>query len=95
MYNWTCPSCGHTTIAINRMADSEVPPEKCDPQSERTGEKDAEGHPIYKKFVSCGHTDPTVESEAEDGSVTPGWKKQIGGCNFILRGTGWANTGYS
>lgn len=83
LYTWSCPKCNKITSVIQRVADHAVPPEKCDPNPERTGQKNPEGKPVYLKHDPCGHTGPD------------GWKRDFSGHgNFILTGGGWSNSGY-
>lgn len=91
MYEWSCPQCSKVTATINRMVDSEVPPEKCQPQAERTDQNGEDGKPLYNKFEPCGYAQPEVWTDEKP----TGWKKRIGSTNFILRGSGWAKDSYS
>lgn len=82
-YDWKCPQCEKNTRVIHSVADYDKPPEECEPELEATGEKDESGKSTFKRPASCGYRS------------NEGWKKQIGGGNFILKGYGWARDGYS
>lgn len=91
LYEWICPQCQKLTSTIRPVSEYNIPPEKCEPESERTEEKNEKGEPIYIRNPSCGYDKQEVISE--DGT-NPGWKKVIGSTRFILRGFGWARDGY-
>lgn len=90
-YQWQCPQCGKSTVTINPMRDSHIPPEKCSPEAERTGETDTDGAPVYRKYEACGYAGDEVWTEEKPS----GWKKLITGVNFQLMGRGWFRDGYS
>jgi hypothetical protein len=91
MYEFACPQCQRITTTINRMADSHVPPTKCSPAAERTEETGPDGKPVYIKHESCGYEGTELETELEDGTTRPGWKKLIGSTNFVINGYSFKN----
>jgi hypothetical protein len=66
LYEWKCEKCGLLTVIVKPAAEYDIPPEACDPEAAKNGEKNEKGEPLYTKPESCGHTGPE------------GWKKHFG-----------------